>query len=67
MEGSGTVRSSEWRVAALRWPGVAEASRWTLGVADLSGESLGSLDTCHHLDAGQILTTIGFFRQGILF
>jgi len=28
-----------------------------LEVADFSGEALGSLDTCHHSDADQILTT----------
>ena len=29
-----------------------------MGVEDFSGQALGSLDTCHHPDAGQILTTI---------
>ena len=35
---------------------VAEASWWTLRVVDVLGELLGSLDTYHHLDAGQIFT-----------
>ena len=34
-----------------------EAPGWTLRVVDLSGEALGSLDTCHHPEANQILTT----------
>ena len=37
---------------------MAEALGWTLGVVDLLRKILGSLDTCHHSDAGQILTTI---------
>jgi len=32
-----------------------------LGVLDFSGKTLGSLDTCHHPDVGQILTTTVFF------
>jgi len=35
----------------------AEASGWTLGVVNFSGEELGSLNTCHHPDARQILIT----------
>jgi len=40
-----------------------ECSNWTLRVVDSSGEALGSLDTCHHLDEGQILTTTMPIRQ----
>ena len=36
---------------------VAKASRWTLGVLDFAREVLDNLDTCHHPDTGQILTT----------
>ena len=39
---------------------VAEAPWWTLRVVDVSGEALGNLDACHHLDASQILTTTTF-------
>ena len=41
--GSGLDTSSGWRVAP--------------GRLDKAGELLNSLDTCHHPDAGQILTT----------
>ena len=37
---------------------MAESPGWTLGVVDFSEEAYGSLDTCHHPDAGQNLTTI---------
>ena len=37
---------------------VAEISGWTLSVMDVSREPFGNLDTCHHLDTGQILTAI---------
>ena len=39
---------------AQEWQGSPE---WTLGVVDLAGEALSSLDTCHHPDVSQILTT----------
>ena len=54
--GSRSEMSSGWRTA-LKKPGVAEASGWILRVVDASGELLGSLDTYHHPDTGQILTT----------
>jgi len=38
-------------------PDVAEVSGKTLRIVDVSGEPPGSLDTCHHLGVGQILTT----------
>ena len=34
----------------------------TLRVMDLLGEAPSSLDTCHYLDAGQILTTTDALR-----
>jgi len=55
--GSGSGISSVRRVA-LGGLGVAEGEGWTLGVVNFSGKTLGSLDTCHYPDAGQILTTI---------
>jgi len=54
--GFGLGMSSGWKVAPGR-SGVAESPGWTLGVVDFSREALGSLDMCHHLDAGQILTS----------
>ena len=36
---------------------MTEAPNWTLGVVDFLVEVLGGLDTCHHLNEGQILTT----------
>jgi len=50
--------SSGRRNVTSRRLDVAEAPGWTLGVVDTTGEALGSLDTCHHPDEGQILTTI---------
>ena len=44
-------------MTALKKPDVAEASGWILRVVNVSGEPLGSLDTYHHPDTGQILTT----------
>ena len=52
--------SSRQRVA-LRGTGVTEAPGWTLGVVDFLVYALGSLNTCHHPDAGQILNTTIFF------
>ena len=69
MKSSGVVRSSGVATCDSRsgislgqrvapgCPRVAEALGWTLRVVDLSGEKLGSLDTYHHPDASQILTT----------
>ena len=51
------LRTSSPRRVAPGRSGVAEAQGWTLGVMNFSEEALSSLDTCHHLNAGQILTT----------
>ena len=67
MEGSGVVRSSNvkgfgseissgQRVALGRL-GLTDVPGWTLGVVDFSRKVLDSLDTWHHPDADQILTT----------
>ena len=49
--------SSGWRNATSGKLNATEALGWTLRGVNFSREALGSLDTCHHLDAGQILTT----------
>jgi len=46
---------SRWKAATGRMD-VVVASRWTLIIVDVSRKLLGSLDTCHHLGTGQILT-----------
>ena len=72
VEGFGVLRSRSgymWfrigiysgRRVVPRGPGAAEVPGWTLRVMDLSGEALGSLDTCHYRDVGQILTTTVVF------
>ena len=50
--------SSGWRNVTSERLDVAEAPVWTLGVVDMSGKALSSLDRCHHLNASQDLTTI---------
>ena len=51
--GFGSRTSSGWR-ATPRGLDEAEASGWTPGGVDLSGEAHSSLDMCHHLEASQI-------------
>jgi len=46
------------RRVALGWPRVTVAPGWILRVMNFSEKALDSLDTCHHSDGGQILTTI---------
>ena len=57
VEGDSRLGMSSGQRGALGWPGVVDAPNWTLRVVDFSRKALGSLDTCHHFDEGQILTT----------
>ena len=57
VEGNSGLGMSLGQRGALGWPGVVDAPNWTLRVVDFSRKALGSLDTCHHFDEGQILIT----------
>ena len=54
--GGAGMKGSSRRMITSGKSDVAEAPGWTLGVVDISKKVLGSWDTCHHPDEGQILT-----------
>ena len=56
--GASGPRTSSGRRRVPGWPGAADTPDRTLEVVDFLGEALGSLNTCHHPDKGEILTTI---------